>query len=72
VLEQQILVVLQLEDVEDLFEGQVDVAAGGWLILGSAGGEGAFLAGVAFDGGSGLLDHVMVDSLPLLLLPVMH
>lgn len=72
VFNKQILVMLQLKNVEDLFEGHIDIVTAAGMVLGSTWGQGSFLAGVSFDGGSGLLDHIVVDSLALFLLPMMH
>ena len=70
-LKEKLFVLLEFKDIEDLFERQIDIIIGA-SIFGSTGGECPFLSRVAFDGGSGLLDHVMMDSLTLSLLPVLH
>ena len=68
---EKIFVLLQFEDGEYLLKRHVDI---GWVLFGSTGVESSLFpaSGIAFDGGSGVLDHIVMNFLSLFFLPVMH
>ena len=69
--DKQFFIFLELEDVEDLFEGHVDI---GRVEFGPTCIESPLLSTsrVPFDGGSCLFYHIVMNSLPLFFLPMMH
>jgi hypothetical protein len=73
VLDEQIHVFLEFKDGEHLFEGHID-GVGLRLSFDSAGAHIAFIpaARISSDGGFGVLDHVVMETLPLPLLPMLH
>ena len=62
---------MQFEDVEYLFEGHVNI---GGILSGSARVESTFFStlGVPFKSRSGMVNHILMNFLPLFFLPMMH